>query len=106
MSFKEIADRSSTCRQSIRAALEICHSWEKKRSEASKESDASRKAFAGVSCWADAPLLHRKCLVRLAGLDQFVVHKSDKELSESEKALLRATAKNLIASISEIERFL
>jgi hypothetical protein len=75
-------------RQCIDAALAIV----KQRSAAPKRPEAARKASSG---WRDAPEPFRKLIARSAGLPLGVVAKMDRDLSETEKSMIRNAAARL-----------
>jgi hypothetical protein len=79
------------CRQSIESALAIL----KERRAASSTSEAARKTSGLSSCWRETPESFRKLIVRSAGLPADVVGKLDRDLTETEKAMIRAAAKRL-----------
>lgn len=66
-------------------------------------SKASRQVEPAIS-WLDLPELHRRMIARNAGLTAEVVVKRDTDLSEEEKARLRAAARDLAASAAKAVR--
>lgn len=58
-----------------------------------------RRALAASCCWHDTPELYRVMIARAAGLGPEVVGKLDRDLSEREKAFLRAAVRDLRARL-------
>jgi hypothetical protein len=56
---------------------------------------AAREALRGITCWRDTPEIFRKHIARLAGLNLDVAAKMDRDLSETEKAMLRSAARDM-----------
>jgi hypothetical protein len=76
-----------------------------KRSAAPVESPgAARKSFSSITCWKDTPQLYRKVMARVAGLSADVVEKIDRDLTETEKAMLRAAASDLRGYVDSLVR--
>jgi hypothetical protein len=55
----------------------------------------AREALHGITCWRDTPEIFRKHIARLAGLNLDVAAKMDRDLSETEKAMLRSAARDM-----------
>lgn len=66
----------------------------KKPSEQRKNNE-DREALKGISCWKDTPERYRKHIARLAGLSLDVAAKMDRDLSESEKSMIRSAARDM-----------
>ncbi|GGI16919.1 hypothetical protein [Oxalicibacterium faecigallinarum] len=49
-----------------------------------------RRDLVSLTCWKDTPQLYRKMIARVAGLSGDVVEKRDRDLTETEKAMLRS----------------
>lgn len=63
-------------------------------------TDPAREKLAGLTCWRETSPEHRRVLVMLANLPRETTDKSDRDLTESEKVLLRAAARRLAEGIS------
>lgn len=61
---------------------------------------ASRQPVASLTSWKDTPYEHRRMLAFMAQLPLSVADKSDRELTEPEKAILRAAAQRVAQGIS------
>ena len=61
--------------------------------------DDSRKQLIGITCWHNTPELYRRMVTHAAGLERSVVEKLDRDLTESEKVMLRS-------AISEMRQYL
>lgn len=48
-----------------------------------------------LTCWKDTPQLYRRMLATAAGLSADVVNKNDRDLTETEKVMLRSAATDL-----------
>ncbi|MES2027370.1 MAG: hypothetical protein V4448_17625 [Pseudomonadota bacterium] len=48
-----------------------------------------------LTCWKDTPQLYRRMVVAAAGLSADVVNKIDRDLSETEKVMIRAAVTDL-----------
>lgn len=48
-----------------------------------------------LTCWKDTPQLYRRMLATAAGLSADVVNKIDRDLTETEKVMLRSAATDL-----------
>jgi hypothetical protein len=79
----EITD---TGRQHLQAALSMCQRQGPK---------SARPEVKPLTCWKETPEPFRRLVARSAGLPLDVVHKIDRELSETEKAMIRAAAARL-----------
>lgn len=67
-----------------------------KAQEPARNADDGRAALQHIRCWHDTPELYRKHIARMAGLDADVVGKLDRDLTEREKALLRAAIRDFL----------
>lgn len=65
------------------------------RKRATAGDAAGRRQYAGLTCWRDTPELFRRVIVRLADLPAEVASKFDKDLTETEKAMLRAAIRDV-----------
>jgi hypothetical protein len=63
---------------------------------------AKRSKIIGLTNWHDTPPHQRRVIARLAGLPQETVTKFDRDLSENEKALLRAAARDLRDNVAAL----
>jgi hypothetical protein len=86
MTFAQCA--TETARQHITSCLLTL----KKRSAAAKTPAAARKT---CGCWRETPEPFRKLLARSAGLSLDVVSKFDRDLTETEKTMIRSAAARL-----------
>lgn len=84
-----------TCRHHVEQSLAILRQGQKRSAPA--ENAGARKSFA--PWWRATPELYRRIIVRCAGLPADVVGKIDRDLTESEKALLRAAIRDLQVSL-------
>jgi len=66
--------------------------------------DDGRRAFASITCWKDIPQLYRRVLARVAGLSADVVEKMDRDLTETEKAMLRSAASDMRGYLESLAR--
>jgi len=66
--------------------------------------DDGRRALASITCWKDIPQLYRKVLARVAGLSADVVEKMDRDLTETEKAMLRSAASDMRGYLESLAR--
>lgn len=48
-----------------------------------------------LTCWKDTPQLYRRMVVAAAGLSADVVEKKDRDLSETEKVMLRSASSDM-----------
>jgi hypothetical protein len=72
-----------------RLALRACLSL------VTRPGPAAHRAPCRISSWCDTPEPFRKLIARAAQLDGAVVAKADRELTETEKAAIRAAAQRL-----------
>jgi hypothetical protein len=79
---------TDTGRQALAKIRALCPS------KITSRDDCGRVALRNSVCWHDTPELYRKHLARLAGLPLDVAAKLDRDLTESEKSLLRAAARD------------
>lgn len=61
---------------------------------APKMPQAHRKPVM-LTCWKDTPQLYRRMVVAAAGLSAEVVNKIDRDLSESEKVMIRSAVTDM-----------
>ena len=78
-------------RELCKAALEQARAISRRATRPADE----RAHLAGLTSWRDTPHEYRRMLAVLASLPQSVADKTDRELTESEKALLRVAAKRI-----------
>jgi hypothetical protein len=64
-----------------------------------------RPATAIPPSWGDVPELYRKMIVRAAGLGADVVVKRDRDLSETEKVMIRAAVADMRSSLNSLAAF-
>jgi hypothetical protein len=81
-------------RQVLSSAVEACRAATR-----SAQQRTTRAPSMALTCWRETPRNHRRILARLAGLSFDVADKSDRDLTEDEKAQLRAAARELLDGI-------
>jgi hypothetical protein len=74
--------------------------------EMTKRPENVARQPQNLLCWKHTPELHKKMIVTAAGLDASVVKKNDRELSETEKTLIRTAASDLRDFAGEVVRWL
>jgi len=60
----------------------------------------NKQRLAHHTSWCDTPMKHRRIIAHLACLPSDISEKSDRDLTENEKTLLRAAARDLYEGIS------
>jgi hypothetical protein len=75
--------------QRTSVGIEYLESLKKQSASAPKMPREMRKPV-NITCWKDTPQLYRKLIARVAGLSADVVEKKDRDLTETEKAMLRS----------------
>lgn len=78
------------CRQHIESCLAIVN-----KRRAATAMEAARKPFRDFAAWHNTPEPFRRLVARSAGLAADVVQKLDRDLTEMEKAAIRAAASRL-----------
>lgn len=90
-------------RAAARAAVSAARAASKKFTTVSPAPDnTERQKFIGLTSWSGTPEKYRKILAQLASLPSDTAHKSDRELTENEKVLLRAAVKDLLFGIGAL----
>lgn len=94
------APATDTGRKACAALLEQARAMSRKASAPALASMQERARFTGLTSWTDTPREYRRMLAVMASLPPSLADKSDRDLSENEKALLRAAAKRISQGIS------
>lgn len=82
-------------RQLSKAVLEQARSLSRKNTRAAE----GREYLIGLTSWRDTPYEYRRMLAIMASLPPSLADRSDRELTENEKALLRVAAKRVSEGI-------
>lgn len=65
-------------------------------SPAARSGGAQDPELMHITCWHNTPALYRKHIAHMAGLPAEVVGKMDRDLTEREKAMLRAAIRDFL----------
>ncbi len=89
------AQATETGRQLCKAALEHARSLSRKATRPAHD----REHLIGLTSWRDTPHEYRRMLAVMASLPPSTADKTDRELTENEKAMLRAAAKRVSEAV-------
>lgn len=89
-------------RAMAKAALEQARAMTSKTARATED----RKGVTALTSWRDTPYDSRRVVAMLAGLPPSVADKTDRQLSETEKAMLRSAARRLSDGITGLAKSL